>query len=239
MLIDKRKRLIVNFLSNILICVVIALLAFTASNTVVSVINSDYKPYYNGISKNNVSIMINVYWGTEYIESMLNVLDKYNAKATFFVGGTWIEKNMELLALINERGHEIGNHGYLHRDHKKLSLRENKDEIIITSKLIYNIIGKDVNLFAPPSGSMGNNMFIVCEELDYKIIMWSKDTIDWRDKDSNVVFTRATKNIKGGDFILMHPTAHTLEALPNILEYYKNNNIKSITVSENLTSNIH
>jgi len=62
--------------------------------------------------------------------------------------------------------------------------------------------------------------------------MWSKDTIDWRDKDANLVFSRATKNIEGGDLILMHPTEHTLKALPLILEYYSINGYTATTVSE-------
>jgi peptidoglycan/xylan/chitin deacetylase (PgdA/CDA1 family) len=196
----------------------------------------EYKPYYSGAST-NVSVMINVYWGTEYIESILDVLDEYCCKATFFLGGSWAEKNPDLVRLIANRGHEIGNHGYLHRDHKTLSVQQNREEIIITSRLLKNITGKDVNLFAPPSGSMGNNMARVCEELDYKIIMWSKDTIDWRDKDSNLIYTRATKNIKPGDFILMHPTEDTLKALPSILAYYKSQGMASVTVSENIFGN--
>lgn len=231
-----QKKIMVNIIANVLICAVIAILALSASNGAIEVFNNDYKPYYNGFS-NNVSVMINVYTGTEYIEPMLNVLDQYNCKATFFLGGTWAEKNMELVKKMSERGHEIGNHGYLHRDHKKLSIEQNKDEIIITSKLLYNIIGKNIDLFAPPSGSMGNNMTSVCEELNYKIIMWNKDTIDWRDKDANLIYTRATKNAQGGDFILMHPTEQTLEALPRILAEFQRLNMISITVTENINGN--
>lgn len=234
MIKNKENRIIANMIANIMICIVITMLALGASGSVVSVMGKEYKPYYNGFSS-NVSLMINVYWGTEYIEPMLDALDDYGAKATFFIGGSWADKNIEIVELISSRGHEIGNHGYLHRDHKKLTIEQNKEEIIITSRLLTNITGKKINLFAPPSGSMGNNMTLVCEELDYKIIMWSKDTIDWRDKDADLVYTRATKNIQGGDFILMHPTAHTLSALPRILEHYKNMGVKSITVSENLS----
>ena len=91
-----------------------------------------------------------------------------------------------------------------------------------------------MNLFAPPSGSFSQNTLDVASELGYKTIMWSKDTIDWRDKDSNLVYTRATKSIKGGDLVLMHPTKHTLEALPQIIDYYNSINMKVVTVSENL-----
>ena len=67
-----------------------------------------------------------------------------------------------------------------------------------------------------------------------RTIMWSKDTIDWRDKNSAIVYTRATKNAKGGDFVLMHPTPHTADALSDILKYYESSKLRAITVSENL-----
>ena len=141
------------------------------------------------------------------------------------------------MRLIASKGHEIGNHGYLHKDHKMLTVQQNREEIIITSRLLKSLTGKEVTLFAPPSGSMGNNMMRVCEELNYKIIMWSKDTIDWRDQDYNLIYTRATKNVKSGDFILMHPTEGTLKALPAILAYYKSQGMTSVTVTENIFGN--
>ena len=62
--------------------------------------------------------------------------------------------------------------------------------------------------------------------------MWSKDTIDWRDKDADLVYTRATQNISAGDTILMHPTEHTANALGKILQYYESVGLKAVTVSE-------
>ncbi len=67
-----------------------------------------------------------------------------------------------------------------------------------------------------------------------KTILWSKDTIDWRDKNKSDCYTRATKDVKGGDLILMHPMEHTLAALPEILSYYKQQGLRAITVSENI-----
>ena len=67
-----------------------------------------------------------------------------------------------------------------------------------------------------------------------KTILWSKDTIDWRDQDEYKIYTRATKEVKNGDFVLMHPTKKTVEALDDILQYYKKINLTPITVSQNL-----
>jgi peptidoglycan/xylan/chitin deacetylase (PgdA/CDA1 family) len=188
---------------------------------------------YNGNrDKNNISLMFNVYWGSEYIEDILNVLEKYNVHTTFFVGGQWVEKEAEKLKIIYDKGHEIGNHGYFHKDQEYLSYDQNYDEINVNHKLVQSIIDVEMNLFAPPSGSFNKATLEACSNLGYQTIMWSKDTIDWRDKDSNIIYNRATNNIIGGDLILVHPTENTLKALPLMLEFYKLNNLNVTTVSE-------
>ena len=76
-----------------------------------------------------VSLTFNVYWGTNELYRILQTLKKYDAKATFFIGGCWADDNVECLKSIYENGHEIGNHGYFHKDHTKLNLLNNKKEI--------------------------------------------------------------------------------------------------------------
>lgn len=187
---------------------------------------------YNGNrDSTNVSIMFNVYWGTEYIDGILDVLDQFDVKTTFFVGGQWVEKEPKMLDKIISRGHEIGNHGYFHKEHEHLSYEQNLEEINTTHNLVKVVHNYEMNLFAPPSGSFNRSTLDTCAELGYSTIMWSKDTIDWRDKDANLIFTRATSNVKGGDLVLAHPTENTLKALPLILEYYKVNNLTATTVS--------
>ena len=76
----------------------------------------------------------------------------------------------------------------------------------------------------------------VATELGYKTIMWTRDTIDWRDKDQELIYNRAIKDAKGGDLILMHPTACTLEALEKIIINLQEQGFELTTVSENLSS---
>lgn len=187
--------------------------------------------YKSPVAENKVSIMFNVYQGTEYVEEILKVLEKFDVKCTFFLGGCWAEKNVDTVKRIAERN-ELGNHGYLHLDHAKISESQNREEIVLCSRLVKEITGREPTLFAPPSGSIGNAMLKVCDELNYKVIMWSKDTIDWRDKDYEIVTKRATKDIQSGDMILMHPTEHTLKALPFVLQYYADKNLQAVTVGE-------
>lgn len=188
---------------------------------------------YNGNKDSNkVSIMFNIYWGTEYIEGILDTLDNYGVKTTFFVGGQWVEKEPEAFNKIILKGHEIGNHGYFHKDQEFLSYEQNYEEINVNHQLVKVNHNIEMNLFAPPSGSFNKSTLKSASDLGYKTIMWSKDTIDWRDKDANLIFSRATKNVSGGDLILAHPTDCTLKALPLILEYYKINNLVATTVSD-------
>ena len=181
-----------------------------------------------------VSLMFNVYWGTESVYRILDILKEHDAKATFFIGGSWADDNVDCLREIYAKGHEIGNHGYFHKDHSKLSLADNQKEITRCNRFIELAIGVKPTLFAPPSGAYGNDMLTVCKALNMKTVLWSKDTIDWRDKNASITYTRATKNVQKGDFILMHPMETTADALDDILKYYENNNLQTVTVSENL-----
>ncbi len=220
----------------IIILILVTFSALTFNPTLKSVLggNTNSAIYYGNKNSNKVSLMFNVYWGTEYLNDILSVLKQNNITTTFFVGGQWGEKEPEILKQIYNDGHEIGNHGYFHKNHDKLSYNQNKEEISYCHTLVKQTINYDMNLFAPPSGAFNKTTLNVANELGYKTIMWSKDTIDWRDKDSELVYSRATKNVMGGDLILMHPTQHTLNALNKIIDYYKSKNLEVVTVSNNI-----
>ena len=92
-------------------------------------------------------------------------------------------------------------HGYLHLDQNKLGIEKNRQEIELCHELIKQLTGYEMTLFAPPGGAFSSATLTAAKELGYKTIMWSKDTIDWRDHDSEIIFSRATKNVAGGDLI--------------------------------------
>lgn len=188
-------------------------------------------------NSNGVSLMFNVYWGTDEVYRILETLKKYEAKATFFIGGCWADDNVECLKEIFSQGHEIGNHGYFHKDHAKLSYAQNQKEISDCNRFIELVIGQKPTLFAPPSGTYNESMLSACQAMNMKTVLWSRDTIDWRDKNSALIYTRATKDIKGGEFVLMHPMQATADALEDIIKCYQSKSLSLITVSENLQQN--
>lgn len=223
--------------SNLIIALVIACVGGFAVFAGLSIVPTTAVSgvYYNGdTTKNDVTLMINVYWGTEYLDDMLEILDNYNVKTTFFIGGTWAVLNEDYLTKIYESGHELANHGYHHKDHDKLDEAGNLNEISTTHKIVKELAGVEMDLFAPPSGAYDSLTVTCAEQLGYHTIMWTRDTIDWRDHDSNLIYSRAVKNAKGGDLILMHPTEATVEALPKIIEFFQANNFNLTTVSENI-----
>lgn len=230
------------WVSNLIIFITLIVLAATTliGTAVLPVTTAGKQPIYRGnADEKQVSLMINVYWGTEYVLPMAQILKENGANATFFIGGMWAAQNNEIVKSLYDMGFELGNHGFRHADHKSLSLEANMREIKATEEILLKVTGaQPAKLFAPPSGSMGSDMYKACSQLDYDIIMWSRDTIDWRDKDSATVYKRAVKNMKNGDLILMHPTQHTLDALPDILAYCNQNGFSVVTVSANIGNQI-
>lgn len=221
-----------NLLCNVFIAVVIISLVFVGFAPKSVAVDSANSPIYKGSSSDKVSLMVNVYWGEEFIDDMLAIFRDKEIKVTFFVGGSWVEKNENTFLKIVNDGHEIGNHGYFHKDHKKLSLEQNTEEISATHNLVKRLSGKEMTLFAPPSGSFNDDTLLSVSRLGYVSIMWSKDTIDWRDQDEKVILRRATKNLTAGDLILMHPTKATLSALESIIDKINETGLKIAPVSE-------
>jgi len=216
--------------------VIVSVIAVALSGGVVAV-SGKPRAIYKGGSKTNVSLMVNVYWGTEYLDSMLNIFEQQGVKTTFFVGGSWAVANQEMLKKIYQKGHEIGNHGYYHKDHKNISRERNREEIAVTHALVKDILGIDMTLFAPPSGSFSDVTLEVAAQLGYQTVMWTNDTIDWRDKDKTLIFNRAIKNISGGTLVLMHPTYATIDALGDIIAKIKSLGLNITPVSQALSDN--
>ena len=229
----KLRKHLVNFAIAVVVGVV-AGLAFVAGGGIrqTSTVSG---VYYNGDTESNkVSLMINVYWGDEYLDDMLATLKENGVTTTFFIGGVWAVKNGDYLNKIKGAGHEIANHGYHHKDHDKISEAENFNQIKNTHKIVKELVGVEMTLFAPPSGAYNKTTVNVANSLGYKTVMWTRDTIDWRDHDENLIYSRAIKNAKGGDLILMHPTEGTAKALPKIIRFFQENDFNLTTVSENI-----
>lgn len=228
---NKRIKILTDIALVAIVILVFSVGFFTGGSVTISGSGDNAVLYSGNENGGSVALMFNVYENTEVVKEIVRVLKENDATATFFVGGCWADDNKETLKLIIESGFELGNHGYFHKDHKKLSYAQNLKEIGDCERIVKSLTGYQLKLFAPPSGSFGKNALRASSELGYRTIMWSKDTIDWRDSDKNLIVKRATNNLKSGDLILMHPKEHTLSALGDILTEIKRCGLKTDTVS--------
>lgn len=226
----KKKTIIIIFI--ILFVLLILFLITTFLNKADETFKRDI--FYKGNKDEKVvAFACNVDWGNDYIIPMLDVFKENNIKISFFVTGKWAEQNRELLEKIYSEGHEIGNHGYLHRDYDKLNYEDNKQEIQKTHNIIMDILGIEPKYFAPPSGAYNDSTIKAATDLNYDIIMWSVDTIDWReDSSKDIIIKRVTSKIHNSAIVLMHPTAETLKALPILIEKLEQDNYSIGTISD-------
>lgn len=193
-------------------------------------------PIYKGHpEKDMVALMINVSWGTEHVPTILTVLKKHQVKATFFIEGKWAKENAELVKMIDEQGHLIGNHAYNHPDMAQLSLDKNREQIVQTNDIINAIIGKEPLFFAPPSGSFTAEVVGIAHQLKMATILWTVDTIDWKNPSVSVMLARVLDNIHPGAMILMHPTLPVAKGLDTMIIEIKNKGYRLGTV-KNLLS---
>jgi len=180
------------------------------------------------------AITINCAWGADDIPDILDTLDKYNAKATFFIVGLWAEKYPDMVKLIDERGHTIANHGYSHAHMAQIPEAKIKEEIERCTEVLEKITGKKTDLFRAPYGEYNTETIKTASKLGYYTIQWDVDSLDWKKSMTKEdIFRRVTQRVNYGSIILFHnDTSYTAEVLPSILEYLRNNGYECVSVSD-------
>lgn len=125
-----------------------------------------------------VAISFDAAWGDEHTQSILDTLDQYNIKATFFLVGFWVDKYPKDVEAIFLKGHEIGNHSSTHPNMSQISKEQIQKELDTTSQKIEAIISQKPTLFRPPFGGYNNTLIETAEELGYQTIQWDVDPVD-------------------------------------------------------------
>lgn len=190
-------------------------------------------PIYRGPNtEKSVALMVNVSWGEAYIPAMLATLRKAHVHATFFLDGKWVVAHPALVLAIKQGGHAIGSHGTGHPDFKRLSNAALTAQLDDTNAVIQRAIGKSVTLIAPPSGSYDRRLVTLSHTRGMYTIMWTADTIDWKRPPADVIVTRVKRGLTPGALILMHPTAPTAQALPQVLQLIASSGYHTKTVAD-------
>ncbi|AZV58214.1 polysaccharide deacetylase family sporulation protein PdaB [Clostridium sp. AWRP] len=180
-----------------------------------------------------IAITFDVSLGDEYIDKILNVLDKHNIKATFFVVGDWVDRNPDKLKEIYNKGHEIGNHSNRHPNMTKISRDKIIEDININEAKIRNITGSGTKLFRCPEGSYNDDVIDTVKNSGYYCIQWNVDSIDWKEQGADLEYNRVIKSTKPGSIVLFHNSAkYTPFNLERIIVNLKEKGYKFVKVGD-------
>ncbi len=222
-------------LTFMLICSIIGFGAFLSNNSATTVSNTRrIIPIYN-VERDDgkIAITFDCAWGCEDIDSILTTLKSHNCHATFFVLGTWAEKNSDAMKKIVADGHEIGNHSYNHTHYTTFSREKMIEDIKKANDAIKNSCGVAPVLFRAPSGDYNNTVIEVCHSFRMEYVQWSIDSLDWRGLNCEQMLERIIPKTKSGDILLFHnDTAHTAESLDRILTELEKKGFSFLKVSD-------
>lgn len=179
-----------------------------------------------------ISISFDAAWGNEQTTELLNILDKYNVKTTFFVVGDWVDKYPESVKEIHEHGHEVCNHSNTHPYMTKLSKDDMKNQIQNCNDKISAITGISPLLFRPPYGDYDNTVVETTREMGMYCIQWDVDSLDWKDPTPEQMKERVCSKIKEGSIVLFHNGAkNTPSALPLCIEAIQSQGYQIVPIS--------
>lgn len=174
----------------------------------------------------------------KYTPEVLDLLKQYNAKATFFVLGSRVEKYPKLARREFEEGHELANHTYSHCNMVRVTSAKLQEEMTKANDAIYSVTGKKPALFRPPTGYYNETIVNTARDAGFIVIMWSwhQDTRDWSNPGTQKIINQVLNNARHGDIVLFHDHGgrrrQTIEALKEILPELQQRGYKFVTISE-------
>ena len=166
-----------------------------------------------------------------YTTQLLDGLADRGVKATFLLCGYRVEQFPKLTQRIFDEGHEIGYHGFSHKDLSRMSRRDMVVELEKTRELLPT--GCNPRFLRPPGGSVSDALRQVMEARNLAILSWSVDPRDWATKDAAAVEGAVLETVKDGDIILLHDTSESsVKAALDIVDTLHNQGYELVTVSE-------
>ncbi|MBF0786801.1 MULTISPECIES: polysaccharide deacetylase family protein [unclassified Streptococcus] len=168
---------------------------------------------------------------------VLDILKRYNVKATFFILGQNVPGNEELLKRIVAEGHEVANHTWDHANLVTLSDDQVRQEIKKTQEVIKNVTGQAPTMMRPPYGSVNQSVISI---MQMPVIYWSVDSKDWQSRNPVAILNEIKTCIYPGSIILMHDIHQsTVNSLTSVLDELSSQGYQSVTVSELLGNNLN
>ncbi len=221
------------------ICLLVAVLAGVISlGAVTATTQTVAEPreipiYCVDTDEKKVAISFDAAWGNEQTEQLLNILDEYKVKTTFFLVGEWVDKFPESVKEIAKRGHDVENHSNTHCYMTQVSESAMNEEITSCNDKIEQLTGKCPTLFRAPYGDYNNAVVKAVKANNMYCVQWDVDSLDWKDPSPEQIVDNITKKLKNGSIVLLHNGAtNTPEALPMVIEAILAEGYEIVPISE-------
>ena len=166
-----------------------------------------------------VAISFDAAWGNEDTQQLIDIMEKYKVKATFFVVGDWVDRYPESVKALHEAGHEIMNHSNTHAHYPQMTAEQVVADLNACNDKIEKITGVRPTLVRLPYGDYDDNSVNAVRSIGMEPIQWDVDSLDWKDLEAPEITKRVTSKVQAGSIVLFHNAAkHTPEALSGIIE---------------------
>ena len=236
MFIVLKRRTILFFVMSVLIAItgVISIGEIQSSSTVSTSSGDRQLPIYSvSTEEKKIALTFDAAWGADDTQDIIDILDKYEVKATFFLVGFWVDKFPSEVKSLYEAGHEIATHSNAHKFMSKMTREEIISDLNASIDKISTVIGERVRVFRPPYGDYNNTLITTARELGLEPIQWSIDSLDWKGLSAKELISRVTSRLHSGGIILCHNNSeHIVEALSSIIEYALGEGYSFSTVSD-------
>ncbi len=185
--------------------------------------------------KKMMALTFDISWGDKRTEPILQVLKEKNiSQATFFLSAPWSQAHPEIVRKIQEAGFEIGSHGHKHDNYSKLTDEEIRTQITTAHTILSDVTGKQPNLIRLPNGDFDKRVLRIADELQYKVIQWDTDSMDWMNIGTEKIIDRVVSRAHPGDIVLFHASdsvKQTHEALPVVIDQLRAKGYDFVSVS--------
>ena len=208
------------------------MIPYTAKEVPVYSVNRDDKA---------IALTIDAAWDADKTASILDILDRYDVKATFFLCGVWVKAYPEMVKEIVSRGHVIGNHSLTHPHMNRLTEEQIEQELLSLDDMIEDLTGKRCSLFRAPFGEYNDTVVKTVRKLGYEIVQWDVDSIDWKEgRSEETILNTVLPKLKSGSIILSHNNGYHIEQyLPKLLEQAQAEGYRFVTIPELLPEGEH
>ncbi|WP_374713702.1 polysaccharide deacetylase family sporulation protein PdaB [Symbiobacterium terraclitae] len=194
------------------------------------------RPIYSAKTDEKViALTFDISWGNKMAPKVLEVLRAEKVPATFFLSGPWAKNHVELVKQIQADGHQIESHGQAHVDLNTLGREGARQNIAAAHAILKEITGRDPTYIRPPNGAFNEASVQAAKDLGYATVIWSVDSLDWKNPGVDHIINRTVKLTHPGAIILMHASdscKQTDQALPAIIKSLREQGYRFVLLDE-------